>query len=211
MDNKGSYRGETIHIYARLIDPLVRPLRRRVTKMCLELGLNRVLDVGSATGEQCRYLDRAGITVTGLDLSSDMIAWSRRHSNSSIDYMLGSAYALPFPDRSFNGVLLILALHEHSPQEQGQMLSEVLRVLEENGTLVLAEYSFRRDVPWSTRMGIEFIERLAGRDHHRNFRAFLRRGGIPHLLESFPLSIVKQDAVFSGAIDIIAARLRDRS
>jgi len=73
-----SYEGFAVCVYRRLLDPLIRPLRVRIVRLCRELGVGKILDIASATGAQCRMLGRAGIEVIGLDLSEPMIADAQR-------------------------------------------------------------------------------------------------------------------------------------
>ena len=60
-------------VYRWLIDPLVKPLRPKIVRLCSKHGMGTVLDIGTATGAQCRTLAAAGIHTVGLDLSEAMI------------------------------------------------------------------------------------------------------------------------------------------
>ena len=127
-------------IYRWLIDPLLAQLRPKIAQLCIKYGVNNMLDIATATGAQCRTLDAVGIRSVGLDLSEAMIAAAKAWSSKDIEYVVGSAYELPFVDASFHAVLLSLALHEHSEEERTRMLTEAMRVLEPDGHLIIAEY-----------------------------------------------------------------------
>lgn len=80
----------------------------------------RILDLGCGQGVFCRQLAAAGIEVTGVDLSSELIAKARRyetesplnrHAGTRIDYRIEDACALPADLRagSYDGAVSILA------------------------------------------------------------------------------------------------------
>ena len=210
MDKAGLYGRRTAWIYSWLIDPLLVPLRKRVVKICQRLHLKDVLDIASATGAQCLLLDRAGIHAIGLDLSLAMIVAARRQSPPTVQYVCGSAFAIPFPDGSFDGVLLLLALHEHSEGERVQMLHEAARVLRQDGILILAEYA-----PPETSKGrlvwglITFIERLSERKHYSHFRQFVHAGGIRRLEGELSLSVCERHSIYNDTIVVIVAKFAD--
>jgi hypothetical protein len=53
------------------------------------------------------------------------------------------------------------------------------------------------------------IERLAGGDHYRNFRAFVEAGGAESLGENLPLSVLARYSLFSGTVSLLAFRFKD--
>jgi SAM-dependent methyltransferase len=182
MTEVNRYRGAAVALYPALIDPLLGPLRPKVVRLCLDLGVSDVLDIASATGIQCRLLASAGLEVTGVDLSPGMIDLARRRGGRP-RYVEGSALDLPFTDASFDASLLLLALHEHPEGERRRMLGEALRVTRTDGWLIVADYRRPSGAwihpPWGVICGIEAI---AGEMHHQGFRDFVRQGGLDGLL-----------------------------
>lgn len=70
----------------------------------------RVLDAGCGPGMQAAELVARGATVTGLDLSDDLLAIAR--SRSSATFLRHDlAEPLPFPDASFDLVMSSLVMH----------------------------------------------------------------------------------------------------
>jgi SAM-dependent methyltransferase len=94
----------------------------------------KVLDVGCAFGYGTRLIARTH-EVQGVDASPAFIARARRAA-PSIPFTLAPAEALPFPDRSFDAVVLLDVL-EHVARE-GPVLAEVHRVLRPGGALILS-------------------------------------------------------------------------
>jgi len=97
----------------------------------------RWLDCGCADGGYTiAMLERGASQVIGVDVEADRLAKAqRRPARGDAGYAGAVAEALPFPDQSFDGVLMNEVL-EHVANE-AQALREVLRVLRPGGHLVL--------------------------------------------------------------------------
>ncbi len=204
---KTSYGSLAVGVYRALIDPLLLPLRPRIVRVCHELGVRDVLDIASATGAQCRALGRRGIQATGLDLSESMISVAVRRGGRKTEYVIGSAYELPFPDGSFDASLLILALHEHTEDERSIMLREARRVVRSGGFVVIADYTeparLGFHVPWQA---IRFIESIAGAEHSAGFSDFVARGSLAGLIERHGLRVLDRRSSHLGTVGIVIAR-----
>ena len=82
----------------------------------------------------------------GLDLNPQQIAFCRsRHEGLGLEFQIGSAMALPFPDASFDMVLNVESFHCYT--NPGKFLREVHRVLRPNGHLAFADTRVRRSKP----------------------------------------------------------------
>lgn len=94
-----------------------------------------VLDAGCGAGEYVEPLTRLGARVRGVEyLAHKVREWERLHPGDR-RVTEGDLAAVPFPDASFDVVLLNEVL-EHVPDE-GAGLRELHRVLRAGGTLVL--------------------------------------------------------------------------
>ncbi|NLS17853.1 class I SAM-dependent methyltransferase [Rhizobium sp. P40RR-XXII] len=73
----------------------------------------RVLDMGCGFGDFARYARSCGAaSVTGLDVSENMIAEARVLTNDSqIEYLCGSIEEIAFPPESFDLVVSSMAIH----------------------------------------------------------------------------------------------------
>ncbi len=93
-----------------------------------------VLDVGSGPGRDGLMLKKAGLDVTCLDASAAMVALSAQRGLSSI---VGDFNHLPFTDQSFAGVWSYTALLHVPKNEITTPLTEIHRVLADNGVFGL--------------------------------------------------------------------------
>ena len=118
-----------------------------------------VLDVACGTGDMAVSLVERGCTVTGVDISEEMLAIARQKS-PIVTFMIADAEHLPFPDASFDAVTCAFGVRNFVHLEQG--LNEMLRVLKPGGQLVVLELATpdsplvkpfynlytRRIIPW---------------------------------------------------------------
>jgi ubiquinone/menaquinone biosynthesis C-methylase UbiE len=98
----------------------------------------RVLDVACGTGLIARLAtERVGPsgTVTGLDLSPDMIEVARAASPSTISWHVDDATSLPFPDDAYDVVLCQMGLM--FMQDRRAAVGEMRRVTTPGGRIVV--------------------------------------------------------------------------
>jgi ubiquinone/menaquinone biosynthesis C-methylase UbiE len=95
-----------------------------------------VLDVASGIGYGSRYLSKRGATlVTGVDISSDLIAEAnKRYRREGLRFLEADATKMPFEDCAFD-VLVSFETIEHIEQYR-VFLSECTRVLKNDGLFV---------------------------------------------------------------------------
>ncbi len=93
----------------------------------------RVADLGCGSGAFTALLTHAGYDCVGVDLSAKLIEVGRR-KYPHIEFAEGDIEHLPFPDGSFDGVLLSGVVH-HFP-DPSRCAAEVFRVLRPGGRFV---------------------------------------------------------------------------
>jgi len=101
---------------------------------------DRVLDIACGTGVVARAAAErvgSGGHVSGLDINPAMLAVARSES-AEVNFVQGSAVALPFDDASFDVVLCQLGL-QFFP-DRGKALAQMRRVLVRGGRLGLSVY-----------------------------------------------------------------------
>jgi len=93
-------------------------------------GARRVLDVGCGEGQVARRIARLGAAVVGVDPSPSQIREARARAGGP-SYVRARAEQLPCGDRSFDTVVVCLALEHVDPFEPA--IAEIARVLEPGG------------------------------------------------------------------------------
>jgi len=121
------------------------------TKAIIKSGITKgaALEVGCGPGylglEWLKHTN--GTTLTGLDISADMIAVARRNAGEyglvgRTEYIKGSGAAMPFGDSRYDAVFSNGSLHEWSDVQQ--TVAEMRRILKPSGRLFLSD--LRRDM-----------------------------------------------------------------
>ena len=99
----------------------------------------RLLDAAGGTGRVShKLLASSGNTVV-CDLSAKMLVKAQQKGMSTVQ---ASVETLPFPDQSFDRILLVDAFHHI--QHQAAAINELLRVLKQPGRLVIEEPDITR-------------------------------------------------------------------
>ena len=95
-----------------------------------------VLDVACGTGDMILSLAKQGCTVTGVDISEEMLEVARLKVGGA-RLMVADAEHLPFENNNFDAVTCAFGVRNFAHLEQG--LNEMLRVLKPGGTMVIVE------------------------------------------------------------------------
>lgn len=119
---QGRIRLEHYHRYATVLDLV----KGRVA-----------LDVVCGEGYGSGFIADVAHTVVGIDVSEEAIRHASSHyAKPNLNYFLGRATSLTFPDNSFDVVVSFETIEHLAEQEQ--MLAEIRRVLRPNGILVIS-------------------------------------------------------------------------
>lgn len=162
--------------------PLIGRMYRRRVELCLAecKGGERILEVGFGIGLTFQNLASMYQEVHGLDLLADIEKVGKFFQEKGIRTHLknGDVLNMPYPDATFDSVLLISILEHLKPEEQPVAMREIQRVLKPGGQLVygvpverpLMVFMFRmmgvniRELHFSTEAD---VSRNAGQAFHR--------------------------------------------
>jgi ubiquinone/menaquinone biosynthesis C-methylase UbiE len=171
------------HVLPYLVDLAcsVKPVRRQRERV-VPLAAGRVLEIGIGTGLNLAHYDRTRIEIViGLDpwLEMHRLAQKRvRKTGVAVELVGGSAQAIPYPNASFDTVLVTYSLC--TIPDPIAALAEMRRVLKAGGQLIFCEHgrapeeSVRR---WQDRL-TPLWSKLAGGCHlNRDIPALLRDAG----------------------------------
>ena len=100
----------------------------------------RILDIATGTGWAARSIAARGASVTGIDLGAEVIDAAKALSNGAdIDFRVGDAEALDFPDNHFDAVISTFGVMFARDPEA--VASELARVVKPGGRVSLANWA----------------------------------------------------------------------
>ncbi len=174
----------------------------------LDGGNRQLLEVGCGIGIDSIQLAKRGFRVTAVDLTENAIEIARQFAAArdvDVDFRVGNAEVLDFPDASFDVVYSFGVLH-HTPDIR-RSVSEVRRVLRSGGTayvMLYARFSL-----------VNFVHRLlrlpyeSPRDHsdHCPVVYTFSRREVRKLFSQFSQVSVQADYPFTFGFGPLATRL----
>jgi ubiquinone/menaquinone biosynthesis C-methylase UbiE len=213
-------------LYDGIFERPLAGLRRKVAEIVNEADLFPLIDICCGPGEQARRLARVKApdgrpdrpeaprprlipsrepAVFGLDINLRMIEYASAR-RPGVPFICGDATRLPLRQGAFRCALFSFALHEQEPETRRLMLDAARAVIEPGGNLIFVDFESPWD-PKSRRAHIytSLIEFLAGAQHFRRNRDFLRRGGLRALLAENGLTEVRRHDIAAGACAIVLA------
>ena len=108
------------------------------------LAERRFIELGCGNARLARSLLRryAGSQLVGLEVDAVQHAKNVADPQERLVFMAGSAEAIPFPDASFDGALMLKSLHHVPLDGMDLALAEVARVIKPGGWLYVSEPIF---------------------------------------------------------------------
>ena len=103
--------GKTSEDYAKYRDIYPKEFYAKLAELSLGVKGQNVLDLGTGTGVIPRNMYSYGAKWTGADISENQIMYAEKLSKSAgmdIDYIVASAEAVDYPDRTFDGTVSIV-------------------------------------------------------------------------------------------------------
>lgn len=199
--------------YALKYDTFVEPFNSVIRQIGIKsfpvkAGM-KVLDVGCGTGTNLALYHKAGCLVHGIDLSPSMLEVARNKLGEHADLRVGDASEMPYQDNFFDLVTSMFTLHEMPYMIRPQVMKEMIRVMSREGRILLTDYHpgpIRFPKGWMFKAIILFFEMVAGREHFKNYRDFLKRQGLTGLIDAFKLVVEKKKVVSGGNIALFIVR-----
>jgi demethylmenaquinone methyltransferase/2-methoxy-6-polyprenyl-1,4-benzoquinol methylase len=196
---------DSYRFYAGIYDRLYEPAEKRLRKIGLELFPPcenlAILDVGCGTGTQLALYQRAGCKLTGIDLSTSMLAVAKQKLGESAELRQEDATQMSFDSGTFDLVSVVLVLHEMPAELRPGVLQECRRVLKASGRILLIDYHIGPHpfpMGWVWKLMVTLMEMSAGREHYANYRDFISRQGLETLVSGGNFTVDRRFIVKSG-------------
>lgn len=113
---------------------------------------DRVLEVGSGTGNISLHIAPHVGSVVGVDISPEMVKVAREKASGrgfgNVEFQVGDGYDLPFEDGSFDKVVCVNVLQTMKAPKRA--IREGLRVLREGGEMISVTYAYGDSSVWET-------------------------------------------------------------
>ncbi len=191
--------------YDPLLYPFIRPIRNKVIALVKQYGYKSILDVCCGTGDQLKLLKQYGFDAEGIDLSEAMLTVAGRGKYKA-NCIHQDATQMHYRDKKFNLVMTAFSLHEKSHTSARKIIEEMVRVTSEGGDMLIVDYELSEKTSTLSKVLVYFIEWLAGGEHYRNFKSYIKKGGLPELLSDNRLTEVERHYFGQHSIVLILLR-----
>ncbi len=190
-------------IYRFIIDPLLSGLRKSIKEQ-IKPGTS-CLDIACGTGDMVFRLMDHCTQVTGVDMNESAIQAAQRKVDikglDHLSFKLQDATKLSiFNDQEFDYSIISLAIHQFDPELRAGIILEAKRV---SKTVIIADYAHPMPKSLAGRLA-NFIEFLAGKQHHRNFRHYQANSGIQAQLSEVGLGFDEVKRNSNSVFTIVA-------
>jgi len=210
---------DSYSIGSNAYDFLIEPFLARIKRLTVRILLKRfnkshdvrILEVACGTGTLSHLLAKKGFNVLALDKSYSMIKYTQNKIDDScigrVTAIHGDASTMPFYSASFDAVIIQFGLHEMKNRIRIDSFREVIRVANKNAVFVVVDFVPTYKLSYS-KFILTIVEFIAGMEHFRNGRKFIKDGGLLSFLENLNLEIIKTHRFFHGNICLAVARKR---
>ncbi|NPA67073.1 MAG: class I SAM-dependent methyltransferase [Chlorobi bacterium] len=173
-EKKSSYGTFFSNIYDPVFFPFLHPLRKKITEIVLSSKEKNVIDICCGTGNQLKYLRKAGIqSITGIDISENMI--KKAAKNNVETYCLKKDAAnTGFETSQFDTAILSFILHETKPETAREIMKETRRIVKNKGKIIIADYVFDEKTSFPGKIGSRLVEGIIGGEHYENFNRYIK-------------------------------------
>jgi demethylmenaquinone methyltransferase/2-methoxy-6-polyprenyl-1,4-benzoquinol methylase len=199
--------------YDFIFEPINLSLRQIGIKMCPISPGMKILDIGCGTGAQLELYKNLKCNTYGIDASPSMLEKAKERLGNSTQLLVTDAKKTPFPNDYFDLIVASFVLHEMPSITRALVLKEIERLLRKEGHILLTDYHYENRWTMKGMLKKSFItisEIGGGKEHFKNYREFIRRKGIPGMVENEPFEIVQSKIVSGGNIGLFILKKRNQ-
>ena len=192
-------------IYDPILFPFIRPIRNKIISLVKKSQYKSILDVCCGTGDQLKLLKEQGFEGEGIDLSPAMLNIAEKGEHAA-DCIEQDATKMQYENAKFDLVMTAFSLHEKSHESARKIIEEMVRVTSKGGDILIVDYELSDKTSVLSKALIYFIEWVAGGEHYRNFKSYIKKGGLPELLSGITLREVERHYFSQYGIVLILFR-----
>ena len=187
LDKKHWYDG---WFYDNLIAPNQDTMFKLISSLIDEN--SSVIDIGCGTGRFDFRIASKCKSVTGVDPSSKNIGTALNHLNRSnfknINFIHGSTADIIKNNERFDYAVITYVIHEIPLSKRNSFLKTVHDVANK---IIIGDYLVPRANGFWNILN-EAVEFAAGKEHYKNFKLFVKHGGLNALIKENNFEIVKE-------------------
>ena len=197
--------------FASLYDFFFNPVLHRVHDMVIMLAkkydCQKIIDLGSGTGQQARVLAAHGFSVTGVDSSSRMITVAKKKSTSDIIFINNTIQSIDFDD-DFDAANISMVLHPNSERIINEIIKKASQLVKADGLLFITDYGKGAGCVGRLAHGIiQIIESLTDENHRKNYFSFMMKQRFDSISLYPQLTMIERYPYFHGALQTIVYRV----
>lgn len=183
-------------------DVLFAAIRRALPQGCT------VLDVGCGTGRLAFQIAGHCRLVHGIDLSLSNVRQANKRlvrlpSIANVEFFHTSLQDhLRVHPATYDVAVMTYVIHEVEEGERAGLLGLLSDAAD---TILLGDYKVPR-VRGLYDLGTEIVEFLAGRDHYRGFKSFVRRGGLQGEVRAAGLAVVGSRGLLPAWAELLVVK-----
>lgn len=103
-----------------------------------------ILEIGVGTGNLANRFLSEGFHITGLDQSREMLNVAKEKF-PKLKLRLGEFLKIPFENSTFDIIVSTYAFHHLNDEEKGVAIKEMLRVLKNNGRIIIGDLMYQSE------------------------------------------------------------------
>jgi len=151
-----------------------------------------LVDVGCGTGRFSFSISDKVTKVVGIDLSEKNINKAKenllKNPNDKISFQHTTISDLISQNLHFDYAIMTYVIHEVNEEERVNLLNELSQVADK---IIIGDYLVPKPTGFWSALN-EVVEFAAGSEHYRNYKNYVRNGGLKELAEKANLKIIKE-------------------
>ncbi len=189
--------GRFAPLYDILFGRLLAGVQQKIAQIVMKNGCNRIADMGCGTGMQLALL-KDKVDAIGIDKSPFMLKAAKK---KGVECIMGDISSTPFPSSYFDCLIYSFVLHPNNRAKIKEIMEEGKRILKENGCFIIADYGIAKKK--RAAIVIRLIERMATKEHYRNYTDYMKRGAINGIIEEARMSIDERQSFYNNGVEVI--------